>query len=94
MVCILEGKQRISLVAVGSARRSALLPSCDAGDDCQRCVTWVQVALSTQEKVLLRIPLQQPPLEVLLTRQQLDGLAVPLFKRALVPLEDACQQVC
>ena len=54
----------------------------------------VQMALSTQEKVLLRIPLQQPPLEALLTRQQLDSLAVPLFKRALVPLEDACQQVC
>jgi molecular chaperone DnaK (HSP70) len=52
------------------------------------------MALSTQEKVLLRIPLQQPPLEALLTRQQLDSLAVPLFKRALVPLEDACQQVC
>lgn len=51
------------------------------------------MALSEQPQVLLRIPLAQPPVEVLLTAQQLDSLSAPLFKRALTPLEDACQQV-
>ncbi len=43
--------------------------------------------------MLLRLPVAKPPLEVLFTQSQLDALAAPLYKRALVPLEDACRQV-
>ncbi len=49
--------------------------------------------MTKAQQVVMRLPLREPPLEVLLTQRQLDALAAPLFKRALLPLEDACQQV-
>lgn len=56
----------------------------------------LQIALSDQPEVLLRVPAggskRTSPLEIVLTAQQVDSLAAPLYRKALLPLEDACQQ--
>lgn len=54
----------------------------------------LQVALSKQEEVLVRIPAGggRAAVEMVVTARQVDRLAAPLYRRALLPLEDACHQ--
>ena len=51
--------------------------------------------LSTASKVRLRMPLGGAgggPLEVVLTQQDLERLSAPLFRRARLPIDQACWQ--
>ena len=55
------------------------------------------MALSTAKKVKLRMPVGGPgggPLQVILTRVELDKMSAPLFRRARLPIDQACWQVC
>jgi len=55
------------------------------------------VALSTAPKVRLRMPIGGSgggPLEVVLTQQDLERLSAGLFRRARLPIDQACWQVC
>jgi len=54
------------------------------------------VALSTAAKVRLRMPIGGAgggPLEVVLTQQDLERLSADLFRRARLPIDQACWQV-
>ncbi len=58
--------------------------------------TAIQVQLSTAAKVRLRMPVggaSGGPLEVVLTQRELERLAAPLFRRARLPIDQACWQV-
>ena len=60
-----------------------------------RCLT-LQMALSTTSKVRLRMPIGGAgggPLEVVLTQQDLERLSLALFRRARLPIDQACWQV-
>ena len=52
-----------------------------------------KVALSERERVTLRVPLAGG-VEAQLTRQGFEGLCKQLFRRARLPLDRACWQVC
>lgn len=56
----------------------------------------LQVALSTAQKVKLRMPVGGPggtPLAVVLTRGEFEKLTAPLYRRARLPIDQACWQV-
>ena len=55
------------------------------------------MALSNAPKVRLRMPIGGAgggPLEVVLTQQDLERLSADLFRRARLPIDQACWQVC
>ena len=59
------------------------------------CVVWSQVKLSEAPRVALRLPVGGggAGTEAVLTRQQLEKLSAPLFKRMGKAVDEACWQV-
>lgn len=50
-----------------------------------------KIKLSTEEKVLIRMPIGKG-IEAVLTRNMFEGMTVDLFRRARLPLDQACWQ--
>lgn len=57
----------------------------------------MQVKLSTQKQVVIRMPLQDKngdPLQATLSQQEFVKISEPLFQRLQLPINACCWQVC